>query len=337
LTSSTISPDLNTIDHTSHTTHHDHHITTLLTMPVLNRLLLTGLALFSPAAATNPAVVCPGGANTIDLYSAGAYVILAKAGVTNTGSSTITGDIGVSPIALTAVTGFDLTLYDATKVGADDDMNLDGKFSDSVLVKGRVYAADFGGSVATELTTAVGAMGTAYTTAAGCTVTTPDFDADNADGHKGGGLVGTGADAFPEVAGTYENLNGGAAFLGPAGDCPVGGFTLYPGVYTWNTAITVGAGSSITLKGTDTDVFVLKTSGGINLGAGSKVVLSGGVKAENVFWQVAGALTVGAGAIAEGVFLVGTAASVGAGASLNGRILAQTAVSLTSATITETP
>jgi hypothetical protein len=44
----------------------------------------------------------------VDLRSAGAFVILAKAGISTVPSSVITGDIGVSPIAATAMTGFSL-------------------------------------------------------------------------------------------------------------------------------------------------------------------------------------------------------------------------------------
>jgi hypothetical protein len=63
--------------------------------------LISTLALFAPRALGNIAA--------LELGKAGDFVLLAKAGI-STISSDITGDIGVSPIAATAMTGFSLTL-----------------------------------------------------------------------------------------------------------------------------------------------------------------------------------------------------------------------------------
>src|ERR1700690_2410427 len=45
----------------------------------------------------------------VNLGTAGNYVILAKSGISTVPTSAITGDIGVSPISATAITGFALT------------------------------------------------------------------------------------------------------------------------------------------------------------------------------------------------------------------------------------
>ena len=95
---------------------------------------------------------------TVDLGLAGNYAILAKSGISTTGSTLITGDIGVSPIAATAITGFGL-IMDSTNT-----------FSTSSLVTGKVYAADYTDPTPANLTTAVSNMETAYTTAAGRTL-----------------------------------------------------------------------------------------------------------------------------------------------------------------------
>jgi hypothetical protein len=50
---------------------------------------------------------------TIELGNAKNYVILAKSGIATVPDSTVVGDIGVSPIATTAFTGFGLTLDEA--------------------------------------------------------------------------------------------------------------------------------------------------------------------------------------------------------------------------------
>lgn len=97
----------------------------------------------------------------VNLRSAGNFVILSKSGISTTGTTSILGDIGVSPIAATAITGFGLVL------------DRSGKFSRSALVTGLVYAASYASPTPQMLTTAVGDMQTAYADAAGRT--RPDF------------------------------------------------------------------------------------------------------------------------------------------------------------------
>jgi len=47
--------------------------------------------------------------STVDLGTAAGFAILAQTGISTAPPSVITGDIGVSPIAATAMTGFTLT------------------------------------------------------------------------------------------------------------------------------------------------------------------------------------------------------------------------------------
>lgn len=93
----------------------------------------------------------------VELLTAGDYTILAKSGITNVPESTIVGDIGVSPIAGTAMTGFGFT----------EDVS--EKFWTSAQLKdeGKAYAADSADPTPELLTTAVSAMEAAYTDAAG--------------------------------------------------------------------------------------------------------------------------------------------------------------------------
>jgi hypothetical protein len=121
-------------------------------------------------------------------------VILAKSGISTTGTTSIVGDIGVSPIDSTAITGFGL-IMDSTNT-----------FSTSSLVTGKVYAADYTPPTPSNMTTAVSAMETAYTDAAGRTL--PD-----------------------------------ATELG-AGD--ISGKTLAPGLYKWGTGVLITSGVTLT-------------------------------------------------------------------------------------------
>ena len=97
------------------------------------------------------------GPTAVNLRSAHDFAILSKAGISTTGTTTIVGDIGVSPIASTAITGFGL-VRDSSK-----------QFATSSLVTGRVYAANYAASTPAKMTAAVSDMQTAYTDAAGRT------------------------------------------------------------------------------------------------------------------------------------------------------------------------
>jgi len=105
------------------------------------------------AAAAGPAPV--------DLGTAGKFVILAKTGVSTTGTTAVVGDIGVSPVAASYLTGFSL-IADSTNT-----------FSTSSVVSGKLYAADYAPPTPVVMTTVVSDMQTAFTDAAGRT--TPDF------------------------------------------------------------------------------------------------------------------------------------------------------------------
>lgn len=103
-----------------------------------------------------------GALDPADLGSAGNYVLMAKAGISNATGSSITGDLAVSPAAASYITGFAL-VADSTNV-----------FSTSSSVTGKIYAADYAPPTPSNLTTAIGSMETAYTDAAGRT--NPDFN-----------------------------------------------------------------------------------------------------------------------------------------------------------------
>lgn len=65
------------------------------------------------------------------------------------------------------------------------------------------------------------------------------------------------------------------------------------------------------------------------------ITLIGGAQAKNIFWQVAGAVTLVTTSHFEGTILGKTGINMLTGATSNGRMLAQTAVVLQMATITQ--
>jgi hypothetical protein len=213
------------------------------------------------------------------LGTASNYAILAKAGITTTGTTAIVGDIGVSPIAATAMTGFDFTpgLLSST----------------SPLITGEAFAANYAVPTPAILTTAVGDMMIAYTDAAGRT---------------------------PGV-GPKLNYQGGL----------LDEISLTPGVYTFGTDAQITG--NIYFRGTADDIFIIQISKNLLVSENFSVILEGGAQANNIFWQVAGYVSVGAGAHMEGTILAATQVTFITGSSINGRVLTMTACALQSATI----
>lgn len=172
-------------------------------------------------------------------------------------------------------------------------------FSTSAQVNGNIYAFDYATPTPTRVTTASNDMALAYTEAAG------------------------------RPAGVGPNPNIGAGTVTTQ--------TLAPGVYTWGSNVTLGAGQTLTLSGSATDVWIFQISGTLTTAATSSVLLTGGAVPKNVFWQVAGAsVNIGAApALFEGVVLAQVAINVGNQAILNSRLLSQAAVSLDRTTVTQ--
>ncbi|MDP2966952.1 MAG: ice-binding family protein [bacterium] len=114
--------------------------------------LNTAIATYNAAIVATPTPT----SGTVNLGTAANFVILSKSGITNVPTSAITGNIGVSPITYTAITGFALT--PVTPDGSNT-------FSTSAQVTGKVFAADYTEPTPTNLGIAVLDMEAAYTDA----------------------------------------------------------------------------------------------------------------------------------------------------------------------------
>jgi hypothetical protein len=106
----------------------------------------------------------------------------------------------------------------------------------------------------------------------------------------------------------------------------MGGRTLAPGLYRWSTGVSIS--TDVTLVGGPNDVWIFQIAGPLTQASATTVRLAGGAQARNIFWQSAGAVTLGTGAHSEGTILAKTMIALNTGASTNGRLLAQTAVTL---------
>lgn len=231
----------------------------------------------------------------VNLLSAANFAILSETGITDTGShlSAITGNIGSSPISAAAMNDVFCSEITGTIYGVDAAYTGSGATTCFAGDPG-VPAVTPPNANKTVVDNAVGDMLTAYNDAAGRTLPT-------------------------------------ATELG-AGN--IGGMTLAPGLYKWSTDVDIP--TSVTLSGGPNDVWIFQIAGNLNVASagnipsGIQVILAGGAKASNVFWQVGGATgaTLGTYSTFNGTILSAKQVIIQTGAVLNGRALAQTQVTL---------
>jgi len=208
------------------------------------------------------------------------------------GNYVILAKAAVSNVPTSAITG-DVGLSPAAASYITGfSMTRVGTHWTSSQVVGRLFAADNDPPTPTDLTVAVGSMQNAYTDAAGRP--TP----------------------------TSLNLGGGN----------IGGVTLAPGLYRWESSVTIP--TDVTIAGAPNDVWIFQITGDLKSSAATTMVLGGGAQASNIFWQVAGEVILGTDSHAEGIILSKTAVNLGTGASINGRLMAQTAVAVAGSTVT---
>jgi hypothetical protein len=162
----------------------------------------------------------------------------------------------------------------------------------SPQVTGSIFSADGDPPTPNDLTTAISNMQTAYT------------------------------DAATRPLPTYLDLGAGA----------IGGMTLAPGLYRWNSSVTVP--TDVTIAGAPNDVWIFQITGDLKVSAAKAVTLAGGARAKNIVWQVAGYVDLGTTSHTEGIVLSKTAIKMGTGSSIDGRLFAQTAINLAGATVT---
>lgn len=233
----------------------------------------TGMALASPRSwsFTTGNTVTPG--MPVNLGTAGDFAILAKSGVSTVPTSAITGDVGVSPVAATSITGFSLTA-DASN-----------EFSTSPQITGRVYAANYAPPTPSKMTTAVSDMELAFTDAAG---RAPDFT------ELGAGNIG----GMTLAAGVYK---WGTGLLIPT-NVTLTGTANEVWIFQIAQDLTFSSGTRVTLAGGALSKNVFwQVAGQVELGTTSHI--EGTVLSQT-------AITLRTGATANGRLLAQTAVSI---------------------------
>lgn len=116
----------------------------------------------------------------------------------------------------------------------------------------------------------------------------------------------------------------------------LGGTTLSPGLYKSTNSLEISSGDlTLDAKGDANAMFIFQIASTLNVSVGRHVVLIGGAKASNVFWQVGTSANLESGTIFKGSILADQSISLQTGAGVEGRLLARIgAVTLQSNTVT---
>jgi hypothetical protein len=309
---------------------------------------------------------------TVDLEAIAAlgnYSILAGSAVTSTGLSSITGDIGLSP--LSAVTGFTPILpgcFDFSTSGEEERWSAftdaaapacvapatvlpDGGWeemkpvgSDVSVIYSVIYTPTTPDAASTDLLIyAKAALVVAYNDAAYHVVSPLCMDQLLT---KYNIAVASGdADLVAATASGVTVTDTGIAVTSPTpwvlvGD--IGGRTITPGLYVSDAGLSVTNGD-LTLydnTGDGTGVWIFKMASTFEMAAGSEIILAGlegsTANANNIFWQVGSSATLGAESIFKGTIMALASITVDTGVSVTGRLFARNAaVTMDSITIAQ--
>jgi len=220
----------------------------------------------------------------VNMFTADPFAVLAGSAISDTGTTTVIGNVGLDPTGGASITG--LTCSEITGTIYDNNAG---------------YSGGGGGSTAclvtdpALLTQAKVDLVTAYTDAAGRSTTS---------------TIATDLAGVTLTDGTYDSASGTFEITG---------------------------GGTLTLDGGGNadSVFIFKMATTLVTSTSSRVVLTNGAQACNVYWQVGSSATLGTTSTLIGNVLALTSITDDGGSTINGRLLARNgAVTLNNTTLT---
>ena len=132
----------------------------------------------------------------------------------------------------------------------------------------------------------------------------------------------------PVAAQAQADLN--TAFLAAAGltggavlPSDISGLTFPPGVYKANGALLNARTVTLDGHGDPNAVFIFQIATTLTEGGSSRLVLTNGAQAKNIFWQVGSSATLGVNSVFSGTIMAHMSITFDTSATLSGRALAQ--------------
>jgi hypothetical protein len=105
----------------------------------------------------------------------------------------------------------------------------------------------------------------------------------------------------------------------------LGGQTLPPGLYKSTSSLAISSGDlTLDAQGDPDAVWIFQIASTLTTTSGRQVILAGGAKASNIFWQVGTSATIGTTSVFKGNILAAISITMTTGATLDGKALAQT-------------
>lgn len=143
----------------------------------------------------------------------------------------------------------------------------------------------------------------------------------------------TAAQAQTALTSLYNNLAGRSCGTNLTSE-DLGGMTLAPGVYCFNTSAALTGTLTLNGQGNPNAVFIIEVGSTLTTASNAVVDLIGGAQAANVYWQIGSSATLGTGTAFQGNIVALQSITVNAGSSLTGRVLARNgAVTIDSSTL----
>src|SRR3954469_4886218 len=133
----------------------------------------------------------------------------------------------------------------------------------------------------------------------------------------------------------YNDAAGRSLGAVDVANADLGGRTLAPGLYKSTGTLNITGNLTLDAQGDANAIYIFQVASVLTAAAGSQVILSGGTKAANVFWQVGTSAAMGTTSAFKGNIMADQSISFATGAKLDGRALVRIgAVTLDSTTIT---
>jgi hypothetical protein len=131
------------------------------------------------------------------------------------------------------------------------------------------------------------------------------------------------AQAQGDATTAYNNLAGQGCTSNFFGVTDLGGSTLVPGVYCFDSSAAVTGLLQLDALGNSNAVWVFKTVSTFGTATGASVVVINGGSNCNVFWQVGSSAVLGTTSTVPGTIIALTSITLNTGASLSGRAIAR--------------